>query len=125
MKKLILFAASLIIMMFATGCGVSSYMTTNQNQNTTNVVLSSDNFEVVKTLDTTVESTYIFGIGGLSRKALISNAVSELSEKANLTGSQALININVHVHNRIILIWSRKTVVVSGTVIEFTGKNQE
>ena len=38
---------------------------------------------------------YFLGLGGISRKSLRNNAVAELTKKANLTGSQALVNITV------------------------------
>ena len=109
MKHLSLLVTSVLLLLFATGCGVSSYMTQNQNQNQTNVVLSDSNYKVVKTVEATVTNSYVFGIGGLSKKALMSNAVSELTKKANLTGSQALVNVTVQVQNKIILVWNRKT----------------
>ena len=122
MKRLILWAASVLLLLSATGCSLSSYMTQNQNQNQTNVVLSDDNYKIVKTVEATASSSYVFGIGGLSKKALMSNAVSELTKKANLTGSQALVNVTVHIQNKIILVWNKKTVVAHGTVIEFTDR---
>ena len=122
MKHLSLLVTSVLLLLFATGCGVSSYMTQNQNQNQTNVVLSDSNYKVVKTVEAAVTNSYVFGIGGLSKKALMSNAVSELTKKANLTGSQALVNVTVQVQNKIILVWNRKTVVAHGTVVEFIDK---
>ena len=122
MKHLSLLVTSVLLLLFASGCGVSSYMTQNQNQNQTNVVLSDSNYKVVKTVEATVTNSYVFGIGGLSKKALMSNAVSELTKKANLTGSQALVNVTVQVQNKIILVWNRKTVVAHGTVVEFIDK---
>ena len=122
MKHLSLLVTSVLLLLFASGCGISSYMTQNQNQNQTNVVLSDNNYKVVKTVEATVENSYVFGIGGLSKKALMSNAVSELTKKANLTGSQALVNVTVQVQNKIILVWNRKTVVAHGTVVEFIDK---
>ena len=122
MKHLSLLVTSVLLLLFASGCGISSYMTQNQNQNQTNVVLSDNNYKVVKTVEATVKNSYVFGIGGLSKKALMSNAVSELTKKANLTGSQALVNVTVQVQNKIILVWNRKTVVAHGTVVEFIDK---
>ncbi len=104
------------------GCGMSSYLTSNQNQNSTTVVLSDNNYTVVRTVEATASATYVFGIGGLSKKALMSNAMSELSKKANLKGSQALINVSTKTHVESILVWMRYTVVTHGTVIEFRDK---
>ena len=70
-------------------CGASHYLTTNANLQQTNVVLSQNNFHVVKNVESSVTAKYWFGIGGISKNALQKNAVAELTKKANLTGSQA------------------------------------
>lgn len=75
------------------------------------------------TVSAEVHCTYVFGIGGLSNRALMSNAISKLTQKADLQGSQALINISVKTHNKLILVWSRRSMVAQGTVIEFIDKN--
>ena len=100
-------------------CGVSSNLTTNANLNQTNVVLSQKNFHVVKNVEAKVSATYVFGIGGLSKKALYNNAVAELTEKANLTGSQALVNVTVKNSAKLFLIFGKFTYQAEGTVIEF------
>lgn len=114
--------SSVLALLFFTGCGISSYMTHNQNQNQTSVVLADNNYKIVKTVEASVSNTYICGIGGLSKEALMSNAIDELTKKANLTGSQALVNVTVQTQNKVILVWSRKTVVAHGTVVEFIDK---
>lgn len=63
---------------------------------------------------------YWFGIGGLSKKSLGESAMSEMYENANLTGAQAIININVSYKNKFILIYNGVKVKATGTVIEFT-----
>lgn len=100
-------------------CGMSQNLTTNVNLNQTNVVLSEKNFHVVKTVKAEVSSKYFLGIGGLSKKALRDNAVAELTQKANLTGSQALINVTVKKSARQVLVFGKTTVYAEGTVIEF------
>lgn len=123
MKHLLLIAASAVLLLFTSSCGTTSWMTSNQNQNQTSVVLSDNNFKIVKTVSATVSSTYVFGIGGLSDRTLMANVMNELTEKADLTGSQALINVTYKVNNEmILLLWTRKTVLASGTVIEFIDK---
>lgn len=117
------FSVFIVAVLCATGCGASFWSTTNQNQNQTSVVLSENNFRVVKNVSAEVHCTYVFGIGGISSKALMSNAVSELTRKANLQGTQALINISVKTHNRYVLLWSRRSMIAHGTVIEFIDKN--
>ena len=101
------------------GCGVSQTLTTNANLNQTNVVLSQKNFHVVKTVQAEVTATYVFGIGGMSKKALYSNAVAELTKNANLTGSQALVNVTVKNSPKSILCYNKITYHAEGTVIEF------
>lgn len=100
-------------------CGVSQNLTTNTNLNQTNVVLSQKNFHVVKTVSAENSATYVFGIGGMSKKALYNNAVAELTKNANLTGSQALVNITVKNSAKTILFFSKFTYHAEGTVIEF------
>lgn len=120
MKRFFAFVAVVLFATMLTGCGASSYLTSNVNNNTTNVVLQEDNFHVVKTVEAKVSQTYILGIGGLSPKALKSNAVAELTEKANLSGSQALINVTVKEDIQAVYVfWFKRTVRATGTVIEF------
>ena len=106
------------VIMFAS-CGVSSHLTANANLNQTNVVLSQKNFHVVKTVKSEVSATYIFGIGGFSKKALQDNAVAKLTENAGLTGSQALVNITFKSSSKMILCYNKVTCYAEATVIEF------
>ena len=65
---------------------------------------------------------YVLGMGGLSKKSLNESAMSEMYKNANLTGSQAIINVNCTYKNTMILApiyWQTKAIAV-GTVIEFT-----
>ena len=122
MKHFSLLMAVVLLALSTTSCGISSYMTQNQNQNQTSVVLAENNYKIVKTVSAEVNSSYVFGIGGLSKKALMSNVVCELTKNANLKGSQALVNVTVKTQNKVILVWNRKSVVAEGTVIEFIDK---
>jgi hypothetical protein len=101
------------------GCGVSQNLTTNANLNQTNVVLSQKNFHVVKNVQAEVTATYVFGIGGMSKKALYNNAVADLTKKANLTGSQALVNVTVKNSAKSVLFYTQMTCHAEATVIEF------
>jgi uncharacterized secreted protein with C-terminal beta-propeller domain len=120
MKKLLfkVVMAVAAVIMFAS-CGVSSHLTANANLNQTNVVLSQKNFHVVKTVTAEVSATYIFGIGGLSKQALQENAVAELTKKAGLTGSQALVNVTVHNSGKMFAVYNKITYHAEATVIEF------
>lgn len=119
MKRIFAIFAVAFVAVILTGCGVSSYMTSNVNVNQTNVVLQEDNFHVVRNVSAEVSQSYVLGIGGLSKRALKDNAVSELTEKAHLTGSQALINVTMKEDYQTVFIWSKRTVRAQGTVIEF------
>ena len=120
MKKLLfkVVMAVAAVIMFAS-CGVSSHMTSNANLNQTNVVLSQKNFHVVKTVESEVSATYIFGLGGFSKKALHDNAVAQLAKRAGLTGSQALVNVTVKSSSKMILFYNKVTCYAEATVIEF------
>ena len=108
-------AAALLLV----GCGISQNLTSNANLNQTNVVLSQKNFHVVKNVEATASATYVFGIGGLSKKALYNNAVAELTKKADLKGSQALVNVTVKNSGKVILFFGKVTYHAEATVIEF------
>lgn len=119
MKRFFACVAVVFLATMLTGCGVSSYLTSNMNLNQTNVVLQENNYHIVKSVEAEVSSTYVFGFGGLSEKALKGNAVAELTEKANLTGSQALINVTLKEDIQTILVVTKRTVRAYGVVIEF------
>ena len=120
MKKLLFrIAMAVAAVLLLAGCGVSQNLTTNANLNQTNVVLSQKNFHVVKNVEADVTAKYWFGIGGINKSALEQNAVAELTKKANLTGSQALVNVTVKSSGKLILFFSEITYYAEGTVIEF------
>ena len=116
LSKIVMAVAAVLLL---ASCGISQNLTNNTNLQQTNVVLSQKNFHVVKNVEAEVSSTYVFGIGGCSKKALHNNAVAELTKKANLTGSQALVNVTVKSSGKMVFFWSKLTISASGTVIEF------
>ena len=118
-KHLSRIAMAVAAVLLLASCGVTSNLTLNANQNQTNVVLSQKNFHVVKTVEAEVSATYFFGLGGISKKALQNNAVAELTKKANLSGSQALVNITVKNSSTLLLFIGRTTYYAEATVIEF------
>lgn len=119
MKKIKYFLIALVATVTLAGCGASSNMTTNINNNQTDVVLSCKNFHVVKTVQSEVSATYFLGIGGLSKKALQNNAVADLTKNAGLTGSQALVNITVKASVAEYIFVTKVTYYAEATVIEF------
>ena len=118
-KYLSLIVMAVAAVIFLASCGASQYLTNNTNLQQTNVVLSQKNFHVVKTVESEVSATYVFGIGGLSKNALKANAVAELTKKANLTGSQALVNVTIKSSAKVFVVFAKTTYYAEGTVVEF------
>ena len=119
MKKLAVLALVLGSLML-TGCAAHLYSASTINQSKTEVVLGQKNFVVVKNVEGQASATYFFGIGGLSKKAIRSNAVAEMTKAAHLKGSQTIINVNVkQTVGGVIPIFMRHTFTATGTVVEF------
>lgn len=119
MKTRIFILAILSAILF-TGCaGVHSLVQT-PIANSPAVTLSQNNFHVVKHVEATTTTTRVLGIGGLSHKALKQNAVADMMKKANLSGSQAVINITTKVSTRAwTALYVETTITAYGTVVEF------
>lgn len=114
-------AAVVAISASTTGCGVSNPMTSSRNVTQTNVDLSQKNYKVTKTAEGKQGSTYILGIGGLSKKAVKNNSYAEMVKNANLTGSQAIINPTTEIKQRgLFPIYWKVEANTFGQVVEFT-----
>lgn len=100
-----------------TSCGVTTgYMGHNV---TTNVNLEKNNFKVVKTVSGSADGHSFIGIA-LNQKNLFERAKREMINNAELIGgSKAIINVTTDVNAKWFLIWGRKTITLSGEVIEF------
>lgn len=103
-------------------CGIHTANILNQNSNLTNVELNRKNFVVVQEVMGQSTAVYVLGIGGISNKNLINRAKSEMVRNANLVGtSRAIINVTMENHDIIVgPFYMKRTVTVSGHVIEFT-----
>jgi hypothetical protein len=119
MKKFLSICAFVAATLSLTGCvGVAGTVSNNLTQ--TQVVLSDDNFKVVGQAYGEASATYICGIGGLSRKALYNNAVSEMTKNANLKGSQTLTNTTMHYSTQMITpFYVKVTCSASATIVQF------
>ena len=126
MKKLKYFLFCCLSVVLFSSCGVysgcnatryPSYVPTH-----TEVRLLENNFKVVGIAKGEWSATYVFGIGGFSQKSLMNSAISDMYEKANLTGSQTIINVTSAVSVKQVIwgIYTQRTAVVTGTIIEFT-----
>lgn len=123
MKSLKLLLIALFTALLNTSCGIHSAFVTNTNSNSSVVNLSMKNFEVVERVSGQATATYFFGIGGISNKALIEKAKSNMLEHAFMAGkARAIINITHESHVTFILpVFVQKTVTVSAHIIEFTN----
>lgn len=109
-----------IILLFSS-CAFHSGLTTNSNNHTTEVVLSQKNFKVIESVQGESEAMYVFGIGGLSRKAMIAEARANMLSKANIVGgAKAIINETVEIKYSFFPFVGKYKVTVSGHIVEFT-----
>lgn len=118
---------TIVVVAIVTVLGLSSCASmatgnlTNYNQNSTKVELSQNNFKVVGNAYGSYSATYIFGIGGLSKKTARTNAVANMYENAGLERAQAVINITTSERLTTYFgIINKVEYTASGTVIEFT-----
>ena len=120
MKLAKLFIMSMVATLLIGCAGVN--MTPYKNDPVeTKVVLSEDNYTIVKAVEGEWTATYVFGIGGLKKKALETNAIGEMYKNAQLTGNQQIINITTtqSVETWAFGIYAKYKVVARGYVIEF------
>lgn len=124
MKKLFIGVVVMATTMLAS-CGQSFYPTNNHNLVTTNVNISEANFRVVGLVEGKAKATYVLGIGGLSSKALKSNAYADMVRNANLKGSQMVVNATIsQTHYGFVPFTWTQTVKYQGTIIEFINPDQ-
>ena len=122
-NRLLVAVASILLL---TGCTGVHTLTKTDIANSPTVELKQNNFHVVKHVSSSASATYVFGIGGLSKKALKQNAVADMISKANLEGSQVVINVTTKVSRKIYTpIFVKEIVTAYGTVVEFDSPAYE
>jgi len=90
------------------------------NNSSTDVVLQGNNYKVISKVKGEATGRAILGFGG-SFKPLVENARSNMLESADLVGKpRAVINETVEINDKFYLFCRKKTVTVSGYIIEFT-----
>ncbi len=111
----------LLTTVLLSSCGIHGANVLNTNNNLTNVTLSEKNFRVIDKVSGQSSAVYIFGIGGLSNKAMIENAKAVMLANANLKGyAKAIVNVTTENHYTLVFpFYFRKTVTVSAHVVEF------
>lgn len=118
MKKTFLLCAVAAGALTLGSCGVSH--TTSNNLTQTKVVLQSNNFNIVGQAYGETHATYVFGIGGMSRKNLKSNAINEMSRNANLRGAQTLTNVTTHISMKMLTpLYVKVTCTATANIVEF------
>ena len=119
MKKIYqLLLCSVVLALFAS-CGIQMPTNMNLNENQTQVQLAGKNYKIVKQVSGTADASYIFGIGGMSSKSLAKNSYAEMVKAADLTGSQAIINVTPEESNLFALVYLKRSITTHGIVIEF------
>jgi hypothetical protein len=116
--------ALILLTVFASSCASFNPNVTSANLNQTQVVLQSNNFEVIKKVEGSATATYILGVGGLGKKGLVSAARKDMYDNSGIEGSQMIIceHTEWKISSLIPYIWGSATVTTSGYLIEFTGK---
>ena len=98
----------------------------NSNTTLTNVELTHANYRVVKNVEGFASASYVFGIGGLSRKSVRDNAIADMMRKANMTGSQTIVNVQLKNHFASVLgLYIRISCSATAQVIEFLPEAPE
>lgn len=113
-------AVALCIAVTTSSCGTMLFNNSNSGTNLTNVELSHANYRIVKDVEGFSSASYVFGIGGLSRKATRDNAIADMMRKADLTDSQAIVNVHIKNHfSSVLFFYMRHSCSVTAQVIEF------
>lgn len=123
MKKIFYLMLAVVL---ASSCATGYYAPHNINQfgTQTQVILSEANFRIVRHLEVVIDINNTH----LKRADVEKSAYAQLIQRANLTGSQALINVVIEEVRResgIVVPKITQHVAARGTVIEFIDKNEE
>ncbi len=122
MKQLKFLALVIFAALLLHSCGVNQAIVLNHNQNSTQVQLSEANFRNVGRVMGTDSVTYVLIFGGMKKKQMYQRAYAAMLDKADLgSGPRAVVNVVTEEHvGGVIPLFYRRTLTVSGQVIEFT-----
>lgn len=118
MKAIKLFLCCIVAVIFASCSGINT-TPYSHNMPETKLILKEANYKIVGQVEGKWSATYIFGIGGLSKKSLTNNAISEMYKNANLTGSQQIINITTTTSVEQWVVYTKMRAIARGYIIEF------
>jgi len=113
---------SLILIVGLGSCGVNRALILNQNQNTTHVQLSKNNFKLIGEVSGSSEVKYVLIFGGASKSKLFNDAYTEMLTKAELDqGARTLVNVLTEEQlGGVPPFYYSRRVTVTANVIEFT-----
>jgi len=122
MKRVIGFLAIVGIAGALSSCGMNYAVTGNYNLNTTQVQLSTNNYQIINRVSGSADVSYVLMIGGLSKQQLYENAYAAMMAKADLkSGSRAITNVVTEEQvGGFVPFYFTRTVTVSANIIEFT-----
>ena len=87
--------------------------------------LQTNNFTyVANDVQGTAKTTYIFGIGGLAKSALVAEAKKDLSKNHPLKAGQAYTNFVLDFRSSALPIVTGYKCTVTADIVEFTGSSQ-
>ena len=118
MKAIKFFLITMVAVLLASCAGLNTTSYKNDPLET-KVILKEANYKIVKEVEGEWSAVYVFGIGGLSKKALTTNAISEMYKNANLTGNQQIINITTTTSIENWVVYSKHRAIARGYIIEF------
>lgn len=117
-----LFFGLFILTAIVSSCGIQSQIVSNENVNQTTVGLNRKNYKVVDVVTGRASNTYIFGIGGMSKKALMESAKLKMYDTNYLMGKSAAYT-NMTTESRISMFlpfYYKRTIISSAILVEFT-----
>ena len=121
-KTILLSGCIILGAAFFSSCGVGYATIQNQNQNSTQVHLSENNFKVVDKVSGKSEVSYVLIFGGKDKRQLFQNAYAAMVNSADLnSNSRALANVVTEEHmGGFPPFHYTRTITVSAHVIEFS-----
>lgn len=125
MKKVNYLVLLIVVAFMFSGCAVNKAPFQDYPA-VTEVQLNQANYRIVGTAQGYSRQVYVFGIGGLSKKSLKENAIMDMYEKANLEGSQAIVNITTALTvSGVVPFYASQRASARGTIIEFLQDNEQ
>jgi hypothetical protein len=106
----------LAIIVLGTGCSMTRGRIGHEIQ--TQVQLSQANFDVISSATGEAQADYFLGIGP-SDQDLFGQATRQMILRAQLKGSQALVNLTTDTKYSGLFFWRQKKVYVSADIVQF------